>query len=91
MDSYSKQTLNPSSLRGVLYCGKDYLVIGIMYYTFACMGIKDYKTVHNFAKSKGVTVGYIYNLIKDGKIKAEVIDGMKFIDTSKVKVKFKKK
>jgi hypothetical protein len=55
------------------------------------MGIKDYKTVNNFAKSKGVTVGYIYNLIKDGKIKAEVIDGMKFIDTSKVKVKFKTK
>lgn len=55
------------------------------------MGIKDYKTIRNFALENGVTVGYIYKMINEGKIKAEVIDGMKFIDTSKVKIKFKKK
>lgn len=55
------------------------------------MGIKDYKTVNNYAKEKGVTVGYIYKLINEGKIKAEIIDGVKFVDTSKAKVNFKKK
>jgi hypothetical protein len=54
------------------------------------MGIKDYKTVANYAKDNGVTVGYIYHLIKDGRLKAEIIDGIKFIDVSKAKVKFKK-
>jgi hypothetical protein len=52
------------------------------------MGIKDYKTVANYAKERGVTVGYIYQLITKGKLKAEVIDGIKFIDTKKT---FKKK
>jgi hypothetical protein len=47
------------------------------------MGIKDYKTVHNYANDKGVTVAYIYRLIREGRLKAEVIDGMYFIDTSK--------
>jgi hypothetical protein len=49
------------------------------------MGIKDYKTVFNYAKDNGVTVGYIYNLIKSCRLKAEIIDGIKFIDASKAK------
>lgn len=56
-----------------------------------CMGIKDYKTVNNYAKENGVTVGYIYKLISEGRLKAEIIDGVKFIDVSKSKIKFKKK
>jgi hypothetical protein len=55
------------------------------------MGIKDYKTVNSYAKENGVTVGYIYKLITDGRLKAEIIDGVKFIDVSKAKIKFKKK
>jgi hypothetical protein len=49
------------------------------------MGIKNYKTVANYAKDNGVTVGYIYNLIKSGRLKAEIIDGIKFIDAPKAK------
>jgi hypothetical protein len=49
------------------------------------MGIKDYKTVANYAKDNNVTVGYIYQLISKGRLRAEVIDGIKFIDVSKAK------
>lgn len=44
------------------------------------------QTVHNFAAAytsksgkTGVSVGYIYRLISEGKVEAVTIDGMKFI------------
>lgn len=40
------------------------------------------KTVKTFAMANSVTTAYIYKLIKEGKMKAFVIDGVNFIDTS---------
>lgn len=44
------------------------------------------QTVHNYARGytsasgkTGVTVGYIYKLIREQKLPVEVIDGMQFI------------
>ena len=45
------------------------------------MNPKWLKTVKNFALSEGVTASYIYKLVKDGKMKLIMIDGVKFVDT----------
>ena len=37
------------------------------------------QTVHNYAKAKQVSTTWVYKLIANGKIKCEVIDGVKFI------------
>jgi len=41
------------------------------------------KTVKNFALGEGVTASYIYKLVKEGKMQLIMIDGVKFVDTSK--------
>lgn len=46
-------------------------------------GIKLLKTVKNFAVGEGVTPSYIYKLVKEGKMQLVLIDGVKFVDTSK--------
>jgi hypothetical protein len=43
------------------------------------------KTVNNYAKERGCTVGYIYKLIREKKIVPVKIDGVIFIDTKKLK------
>jgi hypothetical protein len=49
------------------------------------MGInpKVLKTVKNFALGERVTPSYIYKLVKENKMDLVLIDGMKFVDTSK--------
>jgi hypothetical protein len=39
------------------------------------------KTVKNFANGEGVTASYIYKLVKEGRMKLIMIDGVKFVDT----------
>ena len=39
------------------------------------------KTIRNYALSMNVTASYIYKRIKEGKMKAVVIDSVQFIDT----------
>jgi len=39
------------------------------------------KTVKNYALGEGVTASYIYKLVKEGKMKVIVIDGVRFVDT----------
>lgn len=39
------------------------------------------KTIKNYALSINVTASYIYKRIKEGKMKAVVIDSVQFIDT----------
>jgi hypothetical protein len=46
-------------------------------------GIKWLKTVKNYALGEGVTPSYIYKLVKEGKMNLVLIDGVKFVDTSK--------
>jgi len=41
--------------------------------------MKNLLTVHNYAKSIGKSTQWVYRLIKDGKVKCEIIDGMKFV------------
>jgi len=41
------------------------------------------KTIKNFALKEGVTPSYIYKLVKEHKMELEMIDGVKFVDTSK--------
>lgn len=43
------------------------------------------KTIHNFSKQldKPVTETYIYRMINEGRLVSVIIDGIKFIDTSK--------
>lgn len=41
------------------------------------------KTIKNFALSAGVTPSYIYKLEKEHKMELVLIDGVKFVDTSK--------
>lgn len=45
------------------------------------------KRVNTYAKTKGFTVQYIYRQIKDGIIPLVEIDGVKFVDTSKLETK----
>lgn len=41
------------------------------------------KTIKNFAIGEGVTPSYVYKLVKEGKMQLVMIDGVKFVDTSK--------
>jgi hypothetical protein len=41
------------------------------------------KTIKNFALSEGVTPSYIYKLVKEKRMELVLIDGVKFVDTSK--------
>lgn len=41
------------------------------------------QTIKNYADKHGVTTSYIYKLIKENKLYAVEIDGVKFIDTEK--------
>lgn len=43
------------------------------------------KTIKNFAKSMDITTAYVYKMIGENKIMPIVIDGVKFIDTTKTK------
>ena len=45
--------------------------------------VKNLVKVSTFAKSKGWTTTYIYQLIEDKRIVSVIIDGMIFIDISK--------
>lgn len=45
------------------------------------MQISKLKTIKSFAMANKVTTAYIYKLIKEGKMKAFIIDGVNFIDT----------
>lgn len=36
-------------------------------------------TIRNYAISKGWSVQYVYQLIKDKKLKCKIIDGVKFL------------
>ncbi len=49
------------------------------------------KTIQNFSREYGYSTTYIYRLIKDGRLKAEVIDGVYFVDISRLPSDFKKK
>ena len=40
-------------------------------------------TISNWAKRMDVTTSYVYKLIKDGRVKHEEMDGVKFIDLVK--------
>lgn len=46
-------------------------------------------TISTYAKSRDQTVQWIYSLIKDGKIEQVEIDGVKFLDKSKLKGEYK--
>lgn len=59
--------------------------------TFVHMNKESLKTIQNFSREYGYSTSYIYRLIKDGKIKSEVIDGVYFIDMSRLPSDFKKK
>jgi hypothetical protein len=41
------------------------------------------KTIKNFALGEGVTPSYIYKLVKENKMELVMIDGVRFVDTSK--------
>lgn len=45
--------------------------------------IKWLKTIKNFALNEGVTPSYIYKLVKENKMDLVLIDGVRFVDTSK--------
>ena len=47
------------------------------------MKVEKLRTIKNFALDNKVTPSYVYRLIKEGKMKQETIDGVKFVDTSK--------
>jgi excisionase family DNA binding protein len=56
--------------------------------TIFALHMKQYqhlKTVQNFATMLDVTRSYVYRMIREQKIKAVEIDGVLFIDTTKVK------
>lgn len=55
------------------------------------MEIDALKTVQNFSREYGYSTVYIYRLIKRGTLKSIIIDGVIFIDTSKLPMDFKKK
>jgi predicted DNA-binding transcriptional regulator AlpA len=42
-------------------------------------------TVGNYASKKGCTTQHIYRQIKEGKVPSVEIDGVKFVDLSKIK------
>lgn len=44
------------------------------------MGTDNLITVRNYAKLKGITTQYVYQLIRDEKIISVEIDGVKFIE-----------
>ena len=39
-------------------------------------------TIKNFALKHGVTPAYIYKLMKEGRMRIVIIDGVRFVDTS---------
>jgi len=41
------------------------------------------KTIKNFALKEGVTPAYIYKLVKEKRMELVMIDGVKFVDTSR--------
>ena len=41
------------------------------------------KTVKNYALGESITPSYIYKLVKEGKMQLIMIDGVKFVDSSK--------
>ena len=47
------------------------------------MNTKWLKTIKHFALSEGVTPSYIYKLVKEHKMELVMIDGVKFVDTTK--------
>jgi len=55
------------------------------------MKVDNLKTVQNFAREYGYSTTYIYRLLKNGTLRAAVIDGVTFVDTSKLPNDFKKK
>lgn len=46
---------------------------------YICRMKEELKTVFNYAKSKNVSTTWIYKLIKTGKLKCRIIDGVKFV------------
>jgi len=46
------------------------------------MEINNLMTIKNFAVKNSVTPSYIYKMIKEGKMKPVVINGVQFVDTS---------
>jgi len=46
------------------------------------LNLKVLKTIKNYAVGEGVTPSYIYKLVKEGKMRLIMIDGMKFVDVS---------
>lgn len=55
------------------------------------MDINNLKTVSNFGREFGYSAVHIYRLINDGTLRGVVIDGVKFVDVSKLPKDFKKK
>jgi hypothetical protein len=43
------------------------------------------QTIKNFAKAMDITTAYVYKMINEDKIMPVIIDGVKFIDTTKTK------
>ena len=41
------------------------------------------KTVKNYALGENITPSYIYKLVKEGKMQLIMIDGVKFVDSTK--------
>lgn len=52
---------------------------------------KDLLTIKNYAKKWDITPSYVYKLIKDGDMKAVVIDDVQFIDITKYSTTPKKR
>lgn len=53
--------------------------------------MENLKTIQNFSREYGYSTVYIYRLIKKGLIGSTTIDGVKFVDISKIPNDFKKK
>jgi len=53
--------------------------------------IEKLKTVQNFSREYGYSTTYIYRLLKNGILKAVDIDGVAFVDTTRLPKDFKKK
>lgn len=44
--------------------------------------VKNLITIKNFALSNRVTPAYIYKLVKEGRMRLVIIDGVRFVDTT---------
>jgi hypothetical protein len=46
------------------------------------VNLKVLKTIKNYAVGEGVTPSYIYKLVKEGRMRLIMVDGIKFVDVS---------